>query len=157
LQRRFQKRMQSVKVGSYAEYKLYLEQHPDEFIDLFNTILINVTAFFRDGPAWDFIRQEVIPKILESADGQPAIRIGRARCASGQEASSLALCFAEALREATFRDRVKIYATDVDEEALTEARHGLYPASKLDNIPQDVRERYFERVEQRLLVKPDLR
>ena len=157
LQRRFQRRMQAVKVGSYAEYRLYLEQHPDEFIDLFNTILINVTAFFRDGPAWDYIRQEIVPTIIESADGQPAIRIWATACASGEEAYSLAMCFSEAMPGDAFRDRVKIYATDVDEEALTEARHGTYAASKLDNVPQDLQERYFEHVDQRFLVKPDLR
>jgi two-component system CheB/CheR fusion protein len=157
LQRRFQKRMQSVKVGSYGEYRLYLEQHPDEFIDLFNTILINVTAFFRDAPAWDYIRQEIVPRLVDSADSAPAIRIWSTGCASGEEAYSLAMCFAEAMPGDAFRERVKIYATDVDEEALTEGRHGVYPASKLDNVSDDLRERYFERVEQRFVVKPDLR
>ena len=157
LQRRFQKRMQALKVGSYAEYRVFLEQHPDEFVDLFNTILINVTAFFRDGPAWDYVKQEIVPRLLEVGEGQPTIRVWSTGCASGEEAYSLAMCFAEAMPGDAFRDRVKIYATDVDEEALTEARHGIYTPSKVENVPQDMRERYFERIEQRYLVKPDLR
>jgi two-component system CheB/CheR fusion protein len=157
LQRRFQKRMQSVHVGSYAEYQLYLERHPDEFIDLFNTILINVTAFFRDGAAWDYLRQEVIPRIVEESSTQPGIRVWSTGCASGEEAYSLAMSFAEAMPADAFRERVKIYATDVDEEALSDGRHGIYPASRLDNVPPELRERYFERIEQRFVVKPDLR
>jgi len=157
LQRRFEKRMQAVKVASYGEYRLFLEQHPDEFADLFGTILINVTAFFRDGPAWEYIRSEIVPRLVEESDGQESIRVWSTGCASGEEAYSLAMCFAEAMPRDGFRDRLKIYATDVDEEALTDARHGIYPAAKLEEVPQDLRERYFERIEQRYLVKPDLR
>jgi two-component system CheB/CheR fusion protein len=157
LERRFQKRMQAVDVGSYDDYQLFLEQHPDEFIDLFNTILINVTAFFRDGAAWDYLRDEVIRRIVEESAGHPGIRVWSTGCASGEEAYSLAIAFAEAVPAEVFRERVKIYATDVDEEALSDGRHGIYPASRLDNVPPELRERYFDRVEQRYIVKPDLR
>jgi two-component system CheB/CheR fusion protein len=157
LQRRFEKRMQAVHVASYPEYRLFLEQHPDEFIDLFNTILINVTAFFRDGPAWEYLRQEIVPRIVEESASQPGIRVWSTGCASGEEAYSLAMSFAETMPADTFRERVKIYATDVDEEALSDGRHGIYPASRLDNVPDELRERYFDRVEQRYVVKPDLR
>jgi two-component system CheB/CheR fusion protein len=156
LQRRFEKRMQSVRVDSYREYRTYLEQHPDEFIDLFNTILINVTAFFRDTAAWDYLRETIVPKLIEESAGR-GIRVWSTGCASGEEAYSLAMAFAEAMPIESFRDQVKIYATDVDEDALSEGRHGIYQASKLENVPADLRERYFERIEQRYTVKPDLR
>jgi two-component system CheB/CheR fusion protein len=157
LQRRFQRRMQTLHVESFDEYRIFLEQHPDEFIDLFNTILINVTAFFRDGASWDYLRQDVIPRLIEEADGNPGIRVWSTGCATGEEAYSLAMSFAEAMSPDQFRERVKIYATDVDEEALSDGRHGIYPASRLDNVPTELRERYFDRVEQRYIVKPDLR
>ena len=48
LMRRFEKRMQAVGAKSYDEYKDYLEMHPEEYAELLNTILINVTEFFRD-------------------------------------------------------------------------------------------------------------
>jgi two-component system CheB/CheR fusion protein len=156
LQRRFEKRMQAVHVGSYGEYRVYLEQHPDEFIDLFNTILINVTAFFRDTAAWEYMRETIVPKLIEESEGR-GVRIWSTGCASGEEAYSLAMAFSEAMSNDAFRDQVKIYATDVDEEALSEGRHGIYTASKVENVPADLRERYFERIEQRYTVKPDLR
>jgi two-component system, chemotaxis family, CheB/CheR fusion protein len=157
LQRRFQKRMQTVSVDSFSDYRRYLDEHPDEFADLFNTILINVTAFFRDAPAWDILRAEIIPKIVEQSASQPGIRLWSTGCASGEEAYSLAMCFAEAMPADAFRERLKIYATDVDEEALAEGRHGIYAASRVDNVPEELRERYFDRIEQRYVVKPDLR
>src|SRR6266536_3679582 len=65
LERRLRKRMDAVRVGTYAEYEDYLEVHPGEFKDLFDVILINVTDFFRDRPAWDYLAEEIIPKLLE--------------------------------------------------------------------------------------------
>src|SRR5262245_21021678 len=64
LQRRFEKRMQTVRADSYESYRTYLEENPDEFIELFNTILINVTAFFRDVPAWDYLRTAIVPDLV---------------------------------------------------------------------------------------------
>ncbi len=64
LQRRIQKRMDLIAIKDYDEYLDYLEVHPDEFVELFNTILINVTSFFRDQSAWDFLAAQIIPCIL---------------------------------------------------------------------------------------------
>jgi two-component system CheB/CheR fusion protein len=157
LERRFEKRMQAARVEGYDAYRGHLEANPAEFAELFNTILINVTTFFRDPQAWDYLREDVVPRILEEAKERESIRVWSAGCASGEEAYSLAIVFAEAMPESEFRDRLKIYATDVDEEALTDGRHALYAASHLENVPDDLRERYFDRVEQRYAVRPELR
>jgi two-component system CheB/CheR fusion protein len=83
LMRRIHKRMQSVKIASYTDYQDYLEVHPEEFTELFNTILINVTSFFRDTEAWDFLAAEVLPRILagkrRSVSGAPAAPRARSR------------------------------------------------------------------------------
>src|SRR5215813_14210931 len=63
LRRRVMRRLQQLRLESLSEYLDHLEVHPDEFIYLFNTILINVTAFFRDPPSWDFLTREIIPRI----------------------------------------------------------------------------------------------
>src|SRR3954470_3435772 len=65
LERRVRKRMEAVGSPSYADYREYLERAPHEFEELFDTILINVTSFFRDPPAWQFVAEEVIPRLLE--------------------------------------------------------------------------------------------
>src|SRR5262250_1126898 len=66
LSRRVDKRMQALGLVDYAQYSDYLEVRPEEFTNLFNTILINVTSFFRDTPAWDYVANEVVPRIIET-------------------------------------------------------------------------------------------
>jgi two-component system CheB/CheR fusion protein len=157
LRRRVGKRMQSLRIERYSDYLDYLEVHPEEFIQLFNTILINVTGFFRDMVAWEFLIDEVIPKLIAAKQPHEPIRLWSAGCASGQEAYSLAIAFAEALGLESFRQRVKIYATDVDEEALAQARQASYSERDLQPVSPELRSKYFEEVSNRFVFRPDLR
>src|SRR5436309_6896654 len=90
LMRRINKRMQTVGTDSYETYLDFLEVHPDEFTHLFNTILINVTGFFRDKQSWDALAEEVVPRIVERKQPHEPIRIWSAGSASGEEACTLA-------------------------------------------------------------------
>jgi two-component system CheB/CheR fusion protein len=155
LARRVNRQMQDSGITTYDEYRDFLEIHPEEFTTLFNTILINVTGFFRDADAWTYLRETAIPELLRS--GRDRIRIWSAGCAGGQEAYSLAICLAEALGQAEFRRRVKIYATDIDEEALVDARQAVYSERELSGVPSELRERYFERTGERWSFAKDLR
>jgi two-component system CheB/CheR fusion protein len=144
LERRIQKRMADVGVDSYPAYLDHLEANPSEFTDLFNTILINVTGFFRDRDAWDYVAEEVVPKLIEDTPRDQPLRVWSAACASGEEAYTAAIVLAEALGEDQFRRRVKIYATDVDEDALATARLGRYTSDELKGVPPELLDRYFE-------------
>ncbi|WP_410604921.1 CheR family methyltransferase [Amycolatopsis sp. lyj-90] len=144
LARRIQKRMQTVKIAGYAEYRDFLELNAEEFPELFNTILINVTSFFRDPEAWTFLQKTVVPELVAKVAATDEIRIWSAGCSSGEEAYSLAMIFAEHLGIEESTQRVKIYGTDVDEEALREARTGLYSSRVLERLPEDLRVKYFE-------------
>ncbi|HEY4591320.1 MAG TPA: CheR family methyltransferase, partial [Thermoanaerobaculia bacterium] len=157
LMRRVQKRMQQVGAGSYSEYIDFLEVHQDETTPLFNTVLINVTAFFRDPPAWQVLKERILPRILEEKKEDLPVRCWSAGCASGEEAYTLAVLLAEALGDHEFRRRVKIYATDVDDEALAQARQGSYSAAQLADVPEELAERYFEKAGDRRVFRTDLR
>src|SRR4051812_38655208 len=126
LERRFRRRMEAIECQSYGDYLDYLEVHPDEYQELFNTLLINVTEFFRDPEAWEHLRDDVLPELLAAKEEDEPIRIWSAGCASGQEAYTAAMVLAELLGDEAYRRRVKIYATDIDEEALTIGRHAIY-------------------------------
>ena len=157
LARRFRRRMETIEVAGFGDYVDYLEVHPDEYEQLFNTLLINVTEFFRDPPAWEHLRTAPLPEILEAKrDGDP-IRVWSAGCASGHEAYTVAMILAELLGEDAFRERVKIYATDIDEEALEAARHAIYTPKEIEHVPEDLRARYFEHFDQRVAFRKDLR
>jgi two-component system CheB/CheR fusion protein len=155
--RRVQRRMAALSITDYARYVEYLDGHREEFDPLFNTILINVTAFFRDGAPWDVLRTDVIPRLAADGDPDGAIRIWSAGCASGEEPYTIAILFAEALGRDAFDRRVKIYATDMDEEALREARSALYSARQVEGVPPELLHKYFAAHRDRFAFNPDLR
>jgi two-component system CheB/CheR fusion protein len=157
LERRFTRRMDTIGCETYGDYLDYLEVHPDEYEQLFDMLLINVTEFFRDAPAWKHLRDDVLPGMLALKEADEPIRVWSAGCASGQEAYSAAMALAEHLGEPAYRERVKIYATDVDEEALTIGRHAIYTHKEVEGVPEDLRSKYFERADQRLAFRADLR
>jgi two-component system CheB/CheR fusion protein len=157
LMRRIQKRMQTIGIQEYGDYLDHLEVDPDEFIQLFNTILINVTGFYRDAAAWEYVAKDIVPRLCSEERAAGPIRVWSAGCASGEEAYSLAILLAEALGIDAFRERVKIYATDVDEDALSRARQAAYQARELQSVPPSHVERYFEPNGGRYLFHKDLR
>jgi two-component system, chemotaxis family, CheB/CheR fusion protein len=155
--RRVSKRMQILDVGDFGDYLDYLEVHPEEFNFLFNTILINVTSFFRDAVAWEYLKEQVFPLMIAQKQSTEQIRIWSAGCASGEEAYTLAILMAENLGIEQFRQRVKIYATDVDEEALNQSRQALYSTKDIEEIPVELRQKYFEPTGNRYIFRQDLR
>jgi two-component system, chemotaxis family, CheB/CheR fusion protein len=157
LMRRVRRRMESVHVETFGEYLDYLQAHEDEFNELFNTILINVTAFFRDAASWAYIAEQIVPKIVEGKPRGSQIRVWSTGCASGEEAYTIAMVFGEALGERVLSERVKIYATDIDIEALAQGRHGVYTLRDVEPLPAELREKYFERQDSRFAFRRDLR
>ncbi|MBW4632394.1 MAG: PAS domain-containing protein [Iphinoe sp. HA4291-MV1] len=157
LSRRVCRRMQLIGVENYGEYLDHLEVHPDEFVELFNTILINVTAFFREAQAWDYIASEIIPGIIASKHISKPIRVWSAGCASGEETYTLAMLLAEALGMEQYTARVKVFATDVDVEALNTARQASYNPKEVQSVPANLQEKYFDRVNDRYIVQKELR
>jgi two-component system CheB/CheR fusion protein len=143
LVRRIQRRLDAVDVPTFEAYLDHLHVHTEEFSALFDTVLINVTGFFRDADVWADVRDSVIPGILERNRGQ--VRVWSAGCASGEEAFTIAILLAEALGIEEFRERVKIYATDVDEHALTSARSAVYGERQVQGVPPELLARYFDR------------
>src|SRR5690349_18984635 len=128
LERRFRRRMDAVDCQSFGDYLDYLEVQPEEYEHLFDALLINVTEFFRDPPAWEHLRDEVLPAVLAAKEEDEPIRVWSAGCSTGQEAYTAAMILAERLGDDAYRDGVKIYATDIDDEALSTARLAIYTA-----------------------------
>ena len=155
--RRIRKRMQEAGAADYTDYRDRLESSAEEFSLLFNTILINVTGFFRDPETWAFLQREIIPELIAEAERTGEIRVWSAGCASGEEAYSLAMAFAEALGVDECAKRVKIYATDLDEEALRDARAGLYQTKDLESLPDELKDKYFEKNGTQFAFRTDLR
>jgi two-component system CheB/CheR fusion protein len=157
LMRRIDKRMQLVGCANCSDYIDYLEVHPSEFDHLFNAILINVTSFFRDAAPWEFLQAEIIPTIVVGKETEEPIRVWCAGAASGEEAYTIAMVLAEVVGAEAYRDRVKIYASDVDDEALALARSANYSERQVANIPQSLLTEYFDKKDDRYIFRKEYR
>ncbi|MGW0802281.1 CheR family methyltransferase [Nonomuraea sp. NPDC002799] len=157
LVRRIARRLEALKLQDYGEYRDFLELEPEEFTRLFDSLLINVTSFFRDATAWQRLRELVIPALLGQKSPDQSIRVWSAGCATGEETYSVAMILAHELGADEFRERVKIYGTDLDDKSLQVARAGVYPTKTLSGVPFDFRETYFEPFEGGFTFRRDLR
>ena len=144
--RSIQKRMQMLSIDDYNNYSDYLKANPQEFNDLFNSIEINVTSFFRDAQTWDYIATKLIPNIISRKLESEPIRVWSAGCASGEETYSLAILLAEVLGVEQFQARVKIFATDIDRDALQQARMGRYSVNTVASIDPARLTKYFTQI-----------
>ena len=146
--RRLQRRILATATTDLDGYVHYLNTHPQEYQQLINTLLIKVTEFFRDPDLFAYVRTEVLPDLIAHAEqGGREIRIWSAGCATGEEAYSLAMLVSEALGEQMEQYHVRIFATDVDADAVAFARRGTYPSSALTDLSEEVLERYFTRTD----------
>lgn len=157
LRRRLTIRMEAAGTEDFGAYQAHLEAHPGEFEDLLNTVLINVTSFFRDQDAWDVLATDVIPRIIENAEDERTIRVWSVGCASGEEPYSIAMLFAEAMGIPEFCNRVKIYATDLDEDALAVARQATYVPREVEGVRPELLTKYFERTNNHYVFNRELR
>jgi two-component system CheB/CheR fusion protein len=143
LLRRIRARMSHVRVEGFDTYVDYLRMHSGEASSLFNSILVNVTGFFRDPDAWEALRTDALPPIIAAASNSGRFRVWTAGCSTGEETYSTAILIADALGTDAGAVDVKIYATDIDEEALVTARQAVFRTDQLKDVPGDVLERYF--------------
>lgn len=157
LMRRMQKRLQAVSAQTFGDYMDYLEVHPEEFGILFNTILINVTSFFRDEESWNALNEDVFPRLIGAKKPDDFIRVWCAGVASGEEVYSLAILLGQAMGPESFQHRVKLYATDVDEEALNQARLAVYTEKQMEPVPEELKKKYFDHTNGRYGFRKDMR
>ena len=141
INRRIERRMAVHRVNKIEDYLTLLESLPKELDDLHQDILVSVTAFFRDPDAFEALNENV-KKIVDNAEDDD-IRVWIAGCATGEEAYSIAILLTEHLGNRINRIRVQIFATDLDERALGQARQGFYPTASIEKIDEKIRKKYF--------------
>jgi two-component system CheB/CheR fusion protein len=142
--RRLERRMGVLQCRSVEEYVRKLETSPTEAKTLAKEMLIGVTKFFREPEAFEFLKREIVPKIVETKKTEP-VRVWAVGCSTGEEAYSLAIVVAEFLDETHSPLEVKIFATDVDEEAIDRAGVGLYPDTIVSEVSQERLDKFFTR------------
>lgn len=145
IRRRITRRMFLRKIDNLPAYFQYVRKHPEEIDALFRDVLINVTGFFRDPEAFDALRKQAFPLIMNGKGPNSPIRIWVPGCSTGEEAYSLAIAFLEFLGDKPSSRQVQVFATDVSDAMIQKARTGIYPDSiALDMTPERLR-RHFQK------------
>src|SRR6266704_1139898 len=146
--RRISRRMAVTHCSTMHDYLDYLKANPQEVGELVKAFLINVTQFFRDSNAFTYLKSEILPKLIaRGLERDHTLRVWAAGCATGEEAYSLAMLIIELLGPELSQWSIKIFATDVDEAAISFARRGLYSENLLRDVPANYKDHFFERVD----------
>ena len=158
LVRRVLRRTQVLRLPSATAYLERVRSNKTEAAQLFNDLLINVTAFFRDPDAFATLAREVLPRLFAERQPDQPIRMWCAGCATGEEAYTLAMLVREQLDTLPGPPPdVQIFATDIDQDALAFARQGVYPIGVADEIGEARLKRFFLKKGQQYHVVKELR
>ena len=147
IERRLQRRILLHKLSKLEDYVHFLRENPDEVLALYGDILIHVTRFFREPDSFDALAQHVLPRIIADHRGDVPLRAWVAGCSTGEEAYSLAIALIECLGDQVGRIPVQIFATDVSEDAIQQARAGTYPASIANDVSPERLRRFFTQLD----------
>ncbi len=154
--RRIDKRLEALELETIDLYYDFIELNPQELDILFRTMLIGVTEFFRDMDAFEALKQ-YLATIVQARQHREPIRVWCVGCATGEEAYTMAILFAEILGEDIDKYRVQIFATDIDEHAISIGRKGVYADNIAEMLPRDIIGKYFVQVDQGYEVRKSIR
>jgi two-component system, chemotaxis family, CheB/CheR fusion protein len=143
IHRRIERRMALHQIAMADAYVRYLQQTPVEVEALFRDLLIGVTSFFRDPETFKALGEQVIPKLFVGKPAGALVRVWSAGCATGEEAYSIAILLQEYLETTPQHFVVQVFATDIDSQAISTARSGLYPASIAADVSPERLARFF--------------
>lgn len=146
--RRIRRRMALAGIAGVDDYLEHLRGHSDEVAALGKDLLIGVTEFFRDPDAFAVLAEKVLPDLVEHASPERPLRVWVPGCATGEEAYSIAMLLIEQLTVAEKPVNLQIFGTDIDEDSLAVARHGVYPAGIAAGIPAPRLHRFFVKVDE---------
>ncbi|MEJ7601587.1 MAG: CheR family methyltransferase [Kofleriaceae bacterium] len=157
LYRRISRRMQVCQTEALEDYRRYLRDHPLEVSHLMRDLLISVTNFFRDGEAFGTLAETVIPRLFHTPDPRGPLRAWVAGCSTGEEVYSLGMLLAEHAARIGDARAIQLFATDIDENALAEARQGRYPETIASDVSPDRLSRFFTREPGHYRIRKELR
>lgn len=157
--KRISTRLQLLGLRSLADYRSYLEIHPEEWEILDSSCWIPISRFYRDKGVFEFLEREVLPSLARQAvaQGESVLRCWSLGCAAGEESYSLSLLWKLKLQTQFPTVQLVILATDVDDQAIARAQQGCYPSSSLKDLPESWRAQAFDHTAEGFRIKPEYR
>lgn len=157
LLRRLERRINLHDLPNLPAYIAFLRENPAEIQALLKDLLISVTNFFRDGPVFTALEQQVVPLLTQQKSADDSLRIWVAGCATGEEAYSLAMLCAERTLDIVNAPTVQIFATDIDQTAITTAREGLYTINDAADVSPERLRRFFTKEGNEYRIRREIR
>jgi two-component system CheB/CheR fusion protein len=157
VRRRIERRMSLSRFADIAAYADHLRSNSEAIEQLHNDLFIHVTQFFRDPESFNALRERVFPPIVTNRSEDDPIRVWVPGCSSGEEAYSIAMDLSEFVEERGSKARLQIFATDISEIAIANARKAVYPESVVDEVGRARLQRFFERVKDGYKIRKELR
>lgn len=157
IQRRIVRRASIININDIKKYIEILKASNEEIEKLTKDFLISVTSFFRDKEAFNVIEEKILPDIFEKTDPKEEIKMWVTGCATGEEAYSLAIAVSEQLTGKNQHTQVKIFASDIDANAIRHASLGIYTAEIRKSISNVRIDKYFIPEGKNYRIKPELR
>ncbi|MBN2705344.1 MAG: PAS domain-containing protein [Deltaproteobacteria bacterium] len=155
--RRLEKRMHIQQIDGFENYLRFLADSPHEVKSLLQELLIGVTGFFRDPLAWEALKEKYLPELLAHRQDGDELRVWIPGCSSGEEAYSVAMIIREIMVALGRNFAVRIFATDIDAEAIGRARAGIYAPASCAGLSAERRELFFVRLGKQFKVAKNLR
>lgn len=159
--RRIERRMQVTAQPDLSSYYHYLQTQPEETKALLADMLIGVTNFFRDREAFEALERDVLPQLVHavatSPPGKEELRVWSAGCSTGEEAYSLAILLTDQLQLDNSKANLQLFATDIDERAISVGRSGLYPQAIVTDVPPMRLRHYFVKEDDHFRIRKEIR
>ena len=155
--RRIERRMLQHNIEDMEVYARFLKDNPTEVHALFKELLINVTSFFRDPEAFAVLQKDILPRLCKDKPDGYTFRVWVAGCATGEEAYSIAILLREWMDEHHHEFNVQIYSTDLDDDAIAQARTGSYPANVAADLSPERLRRFFTKEGSGYRIKKEIR
>ena len=155
--RRIRRRMVLHKSRNLVDYAQFLANHPDEVTALHEDILIHVTSFFRDAPAFEILKKKVFPRLLKTRQPGSAIRIWVPGCATGEEVYSLTICVLECAKDQTEDVPIQIFGTDLNEASLERRAPACTTPNQVKDVSPRRLKQFFVKLDRGYQIRKDIR
>lgn len=158
--RRIERRMQVTGQSDLSAYYDYLQNTADEAKALLGDMLIGVTNFFRDREAFEALEREVLPQLVQSVSSsaeKEELRVWSAGCSTGEEAYSLAILLDDQMQVENSKANLQVFATDIDERAISVGRAGTYPQAIVTDVPPQRLRHYFVKDDEHYRIRKEIR
>ncbi len=157
LLRRIERRINVHNLAGLQEYARYVAENPPETSALLKDLLISVTNFFRDSISFQAVERDFLPAILQGKSSRDQIRIWSAGCATGEEAYSLAMLCIELTDKIVDVPKIQIFGTDIDDDAINQAREGIYTLNDAADVSPERLRRFFNKEENGFRIRREVR